>query len=792
MANSRRRLNIFRRCRLPLALLLFTALALFWNALPAQLFDAPLATVIYSRDGELLGARIAADDQWRFPPVAEVPEKYAAALVEFEDRRFYTHPGVDPLAVFRALEDNLSSGRIVSGASTLSMQVIRLARRNQPRTYGEKIREMFLALRLELSHSKAEILALHAAYAPFGGNVVGLEAAAWRYFGRSADQLSWAESCMLAVLPNSPALVHPGKNREILKQKRDRLLQRLHDSGVLSAVDLKLALLEPLPLAPQPMPQLAPHLRDSLSEGEPGRFRFATTIDARLQRQAIAVVERHARQLRLKGIRNCAALIIDNRSFDVLAYIGNSGTSGDDEIIPGHAVDIVRRPRSTGSILKPLLFALMLQGGDILPTTLVPDVPTHYDGYAPLNYDQSYRGAVPAREALARSLNVPAVRMLHSYGLERFYAALKNMGLSTLFRTADGYGLTLILGGAEATLWDMAGAYANLAAGARDQLQAAEDHYRALKLLSAQDSITNVPRDYGPAAAWLTLDALVEVGRPGNDSYWRNFSSARKIAWKTGTSYGLRDGWALGNTAAYTVAVWTGNADGEGVPELTGINAAAPLMLDLFDLLPDADWFTPPYSALKQVDICSDDGYLANESCASQSQWVPKESHFEQISPYHRSVHLDPGGSWQVHSRCEEIDRIVTRDWFVLPPGQETFYRRHHPEYRTLPPFRSDCRQLAGSNDPDGPLGLLYPPAGARLYIPTDLDGQPTRIVFEAVHREPDTTLFWHLDDRFLGTTRTFHQQSLFIEPGRHTVTIVDEAGNSLKRRFEILAREGS
>lgn len=775
-----------RRCTL-LLLLLIAGIA-FWQCLPQPLFSDPVSTAVYSRDGVLLGARIAADEQWRFPLNQTVPRKYAQALVEFEDRRFFSHPGVDLISLGRAFYDNLRQGRIVSGASTLSMQVVRLSRKNQGRTYLEKAKEIILALRLELAYEKAEVLALYAGYAPFGGNVVGLEAAAWRYFGRNAEQLSWAESCMLAVLPNSPSLIHPGKNRKLLREKRDRLLQRLYAKGELGELDLRLALLEPLPEKPIPMPQVAPHLRDSLHSQLPGKHLFRTTLISQKQKNATETVRRHSGQLALKGIHNAAALIVDNRTFEVVAYVGNSLRHGAEEL--GYSIDIIRRPRSSGSILKPLLFASMLQAGEILPTTLVPDVPTHFNGYSPLNYDHSYRGAVPAREALARSLNVPAVRMLQKHGLERFYASLKNMGMTTLFRQAEEYGLTLILGGAEATLWDLTGIYTNMAAIARAGQGLPVDRYRQLKLFASQSTTTDRQVDYGPGAAWLTLEALLEVSRPGNDNYWRNFSSSQKIAWKTGTSYGLRDGWAIGNSSSYTVAVWVGNASGEGVPDLTGVGTAAPIMFDLFNGLESDEWFDQPYAYMKQVDACIDDGFLGNVSCETEKIWVPKESHFEQLTPYHRRVHLDSSENWQVHSGCESVANISSSNWFVLPAAQEAFYRQHHPEYRTLPSFRKDCRNLSGTKGENSPIGLLYPHHGARIFIPTDLDGEPTQVVLDAVHREQDVVLFWHLDDHFLGETTTFHQQTVYIEPGHHIITLVDEAGNQLQRKFEVLSRE--
>jgi penicillin-binding protein 1C len=759
-------------------------LTVFWFSLPEPLFDVGYSSLLQTRDGVLLGARISEDEQWRFPLSGRVPDKFSHCLVAFEDKRFYRHPGVDPLALARAVGLNLKHGRVVSGASTLSMQVIRLARGNPDRTYFEKLIEMALALRLELRYSKAEILSLYAAHAPFGGNVVGLEAAAWRYFGRAPSALSWAESCMLAVLPNNPALIHPGRNRRYLQEKRDRLLVRLHASGTLSALEHELALHEPLPQRPSAMPRLAPHLLETMVQRYGNSRRYVTTLDVGLQQRTASIVRRHGKRLQSRHIDNVAGLVIDNRSFEVVAYVGNAAGTLSEE--SGHAIDLIHRPRSSGSILKPFLFAAMLDAGEITPSMLVADLPTQYGGYIPENYDKTYRGAVPAREALSRSLNIPAVRMLRRHGIPRFYDTLLNLGVTTLFRPPDEYGLSLILGGAETTLWEMGVAYANLAALAR----ADSDVFRQPAWLVQQDGGEQMQQGrkavISPGAAWLTLKALLEVNRPGTDGFWKNFSSTRRIAWKTGTSYGLRDAWAIGSNDGYTVAVWAGNASGEGVPELTGTSAAAPLLFDIFGVL-EGEWFEPPRWRMKQVETCKNDGYLAVNGCASERQWLPDNSHFEQVSPHHVQVHLDRSGGWRVHSGCESVADMRHRSWFVLPPGQAHYFRKRYPQYQPLPPFRPDCgKQLSEGRLP---MALLYPAENTRLYVPVDLDGKPSRVVFEAVHRDPESQLFWHLDDRFLGTTRTFHQQALLPGRGRHTLTLVDEQGNRLSRRFEVLGQ---
>jgi penicillin-binding protein 1C len=773
-----------RRIAGVLAVLCLSGGLAFWAMLPARLFDAPLSYVLEARDGTLLGARIASDGQWRFPAREHVPDKFRRALLVFEDKRFERHVGVDPLAIARAVKLNWQQGRVVSGGSTITMQLARLSRASTgaraQRSWRAKALEALLALRLETAYDKDRILGLYAAHAPFGGNVVGLEAAAWRYFGRDASSLSWAESATLAVLPNNPALVHLKRNRERLRARRDFVLRRLREAGDLSALDLELALTEPLAAEPHELPDLAPHLLDTLRARYPGRYRLATTLDARLQAQATHQVREHAAQLARQQVHNAAALIVDNQTFEVLAYVGNGAG---DEPARGFAVDIVRRPRSTGSILKPMLFAAMLEEGSLTPRMLLPDVPTHYEGFTPENFDRQYRGAVRADEALAHSLNIPAVRMLKDYGVARFAGVLRDAGMSTLTRPADDYGLTLILGGAEGSLLDITALYAGLTDLARTRAQDAPRGFRTPTLLRGEEAKVRGPVAIGTGAAWLTLDALLEVPRPGEEGHWKNFATSRAIAWKTGTSWGLRDGWAVGTTSRHTVGVWVGNASGEGRPGLTGSSMAAPLMFALFNGLPASRWLDPPTHALKQLEVCANDGYLAAENCATERLWMPVNSRFVALSPHNLRVHLDAGGTRRVDGDCESPGRMRQTTWFVLPPTQEFYYRRAHAEYRPLPPPRTDCQGGSAQG-----LALVYPDSNARVLIPRELDGKRGRTVFEAVSRRENATLFWHLDGRYLGETHTFHQQSLDMDPGEHILTVVDDEGERVARRFLVLA----
>ena len=703
-----------RAKRIPfiVAAALFTAWLL---CLPRDLFrGVSYSTVVESARGELLGARIAADEQWRFPPGDTVPERFATALVQFEDRHFWWHPGVDPGALVRATVDNLRNGHVVSGGSTITMQVIRLSRQKD-RNLWQKMIEAVQATRLEFRCNKKEILALYAAHAPFGGNVVGLEAAAWRYFGRPAGDLSWAEAATLAVLPNAPSSLHLGKNRDELLQKRNRLLHRLLEHGDISADTYEAALEEPLPDAPLPLPKWAPHF----VEGCPRGVRTRSTLNLSLQKAVEAAVDRRSDDLAREGIADMAAVVIDNLSGQVVAYVGNASPSRQR---PGVQVDIAASPRSTGSILKPFLYAAALQEGTILPRTLLPDIPVNLGGFAPQNFDKNYYGAVPAHEALARSLNVPSVFLLRQYGVPKFHALLRSAGLSTLTQAPDHYGLSLILGGAEARLDEITAAYSRF-------------------------FVANAPHSI---SVWYTLEALKEVNRP-DELDWRLIRSVRKAAWKTGTSYGFRDAWAVGMTPAYTIGVWTGNADGHGVPGLTGARTAGPVLFDILNLLPySEEWFSEPDRSIITA-VCQDSGMLASPDCPKTEMLIPAAGLDSEPCPYHKTGE------------------------FVLPPAMEWYYKPHHPEYTGATKVQNDQA-----------IQFIYPQAGAVLSVPRQLSGEKEGIVFRAAHHRTDATLWWHLDNTYVGETSFRHEFRLAPAPGKHTLTVVDGEGNTAFVRFTI------
>lgn len=779
------------KCRWKYLRVLFLAASIgYYFCLPEVLFDVPYSTILEDRNGNLLSAAIATDGQWRFPEAEVVPDKFRTALLAFEDKRFGYHPGVDPAAMGRAFFRNFQAGRVVSGGSTISMQVIRLSRKRSSRTVWEKIIEMVLATRLELRYSKDEILKLYATHAPFGGNVVGLEAACWRYFGRDPGQLSWGEAALLAVLPNAPALIHPGRNRDELNRKRNGLLGRLYEQGHIDTLTATLARQEPIPENPAVLPRHARHLLTRVMKEERNMQRVRSTVDLSLQQHVERILDEHHQRLKGNQIFNAAALVLSVESGEVLTYTGNVGEVGEGH---GAAVDVITSPRSTGSILKPFLYAAMLDEGRILSGTLLPDVPTIVAGYSPQNFSNQYDGAVRADMALIRSLNVPAVHLLMDYRYEKFHALLKSMGMSTLTRPAEHYGLSIILGGAEGTLWDISGMYASMARTLNHYFQwpgknkyHRDDYFAPTYVLQQREA-----QSFPEANSWLsafsiykTFDVLKELYRPGEESGWRYFSSAAKIAWKTGTSFGFRDGWAIGVTPGYVVGVWVGNADGEGRPGLTGTDAAAPVMFEIFSHLKKGGWFERPSTEMSRITVCSKSGMRNGEFCVeTDTVWVGKKGLETQRCTYHRRIHLSADERFRVDADCYALTDMKAVNWFVLPPVQEYYFKARNISYHSLPPYKPGCQSPA-----TGRMDLIYPRNDTRIYIPRELDGHAGEAIFRLAHQEKDASVFWHLDGRFVGITRGTHQLALHPGYGRHILTLVDHQGAVLQRNFEVLS----
>ncbi|MFK8059660.1 MAG: penicillin-binding protein 1C [Polaribacter sp.] len=753
--------------------------------LPKELFTKPTSTVITSNNNELLGALITKDGQWRFPHNDSVPQKFKTCLIQFEDEHFYKHPGFNPVSIFKALKKNIKAGKVKGGGSTITQQVIRLSRDNRDRTYFEKLKELVLATRLEFRFSKEKIITFWSSNAPFGGNIVGLDAASWRYFNRKSTDLSWAESATLAVLPNAPNLIYPGKNQHKLLAKRNRLLKKLLVKKVIDSLTYELSVLEELPQKAYRIPQIAPHLLQKINKEKKGEF-VKTTVDKKLQNQANTIVKNHYNQLSQNGIYNISVLVLDVKTRQVLSYVGNAPTDKKHQ----KDVDIIDKPRSTGSILKPFLYAAMLDAGDLLPNTLVADVPTNFGSYKPENFDKKYAGAISAKLALSKSLNVPTVRMLQSFGLDKFHHYLQKLQLKDLKKNANHYGLTLALGGAESNLWDLCKSYASLASTVNHYTENSSRYfknefseptfYADEKIdFGAKSSEKNI---FDAASIYLTFESLKDVNRPNSEENWEFFDSSKQIAWKTGTSFGFRDAWAIGTTKDFVVGVWVGNADGEGRPGLVGVQTAAPILFDIFDKLPNSEWFEKPFDEMTEIEICAKSGYRATVICEDKKlEFVQNSGLKTAPCPYHILVNVDASENYQVNTSCESLENIKQKSWFVLTPLMEYYYKDKNPFYKSLPKFRNDC---LGENK--NSMKFIYPSEKSTVFLPKDFDGKKNEIILKVAHSNSEAILYWYVNNMFLGTTKEINEFAVDLKTGDYKISVTDSFGNEINQHIKI------
>jgi len=781
-------LFVIKKYKIRLSILLFVSV-LYWAWLPSQLFQHPCSTVLIDTDNKLLAAQIASDGQWRFPESDSVPVKFKYCITTFEDEYFYYHPGFNPVSILKSFKRNVTAGKVKSGGSTITMQVARMMRNKKSRGYWQKIVEVMLAIRIELSYKKSSILNIYASNAPFGSNVVGLQAASWRYFGRSPEQLSWAESALLAVLPNAPSLIYPGKNHDKLINKRNRLLKKLRDKNIIDESTYQLSLTEELPGKPYPIPQIAPHLLTrAIQEHGAGKI-FISTLNRNIQETANQLLDKHIQNISANQINNACLIISETSTGKVLAYVGNSYSEKNEH---QNYVDIINSPRSTGSILKPFLYAFMLNEGKILPNSLLEDVPIQIGSYGPKNFNLTYDGLVPANQAIARSLNVPAVKMLMDYGPAKFQYRLKQLGFKTFNKPTQHYGLSLILGGGEATLWDISSAYASMGRALKNysnsrQKYAAGSYHPHVYLKSevSEKVVLSEKTDLLNASSiWFTFNAMTELLRPQDYVGWMQFTNKNRIAWKTGTSFGFRDAWAVGLNEKYTVAVWVGNASGEGRPELTGTAMAAPLMFSVFNMLSKKSWFSKPTSNMVTLKVCKQSGFRASEICPdTETRLCQLTGAKSPICHFHQLINLDETQTYRVNSNCYSVSKMKQIPWFIVTPMQEYFFRQHSLFYKPLPDYLAECYSEQNFHQ----LEIVYPRQDFKIYVPIDETGNRSRCVFKAAHKNTEAVLFWYLDGEYIGNTKKFHQLSSLPVKGKHDLSITDNFGETVKCAFEII-----
>lgn len=769
-----------------------------WLALPVgSLFPGDYSTLVFDSRGRLLRATLSGDQQFRFPPDGRaLPHKYVTALVANEDRRFFRHPGVDPLAVAKAAYTNIKAGRRIRGGSTITMQVARLSD-PKARSYRNKLRECLVALKLSCHFSKEEILSIYARNAPMGGNVVGIEAAAHLYFGKPADELTWAEASLIAVLPNDPSMINLERDRPRLRAKRDHLLGRLREAGIIDSFTCRMACAEPLPGRSPHLPFEAPHFTTMVLGRTRDSYRITTTLDGDIQHRVTDAVRLHADVLSNQGIENLAVLVAETASGEIRAYVGSHDFYDDEH---GGQVDGVTAYRSTGSLLKPFLVAKALERGPFTIATKIQDVPTYYGTFAPQNASRDFSGLVGIDRILIESLNVPSVRLLNAYGLRDFYDFLVEAGLHGLFRSPMRYGLPLVIGGAEASLHELVRLYRALGnLGEPGALRAVEHVTGAPGRRNEHPGSAGVnamigdsgmhargARLFSEGAAWLVLDVLRRLSRPGVEFYWDCFNDQVPVAWKTGTSYGQKDGWAIGVNRQWTIGVWTGNFTGEGNAALGGSRSAAPLLFTLFNMLTLRDrpiWFDEPHHALKEVACCVESGYPAGPYCPETiTVKCPRRQRRPGTCPYHRRYLVDAETGGSVCSLCWDGIRTRWDTLFIAPPAVREILAGSGRHVDAVPHHAAHC-PAAGD---ERRIELVYPVEGVKIFVPRDFDGEHERIVFSAKHQRPPEHLFWYLNGSLIGETVEHHELPIELESGSYRLTVQDEEG--FKRTVEFNA----
>jgi penicillin-binding protein 1C len=752
--------------------------------LPARLSERP-STLVRFADDSVAHVFLAPDERWRIRADLErIDPRYVEALLAFEDARFFMHPGVDPLAILRAIGSNLRAGRVVSGASTITMQLVRLVE-PRPRHLGSKITEALRALQLELRLSKAEILAHYLTFTPYGGNLEGIEAASWAYFGHSAEALAPDEIVVLLAVPQRPrqraASPH---NAARLEQARDEIAARLvgaealHPGDDESPADLLSRIASsPPPATLRPMPREMPHLARWLADRSPELDEIPTTIDRGQQRLAERILHGARTELRDRGIHNGAAVVVDHRDGRVRAVVGNLDFWDHRH---GGQIPAFSIPRSPGSALKPFLFALAIDRGIALPEHLVPDIPSAWGGWRPENADGEFHGLVSLGGALSTSLNVPFIRLLGEVGVEPFLALLAAGGAAGLDADPARLGLSAAIGGAEVSPLEVAALYTTLARGGSAL---------PLRLLRTDQPDAPEPRQVlSPGATWLTRRVLARRDRPDFPARRELSGAPAQIHWKTGTSWGRRDAWAAGSGPTHTAVVWLGNVDATPSADLVGADTAAPLLFDLLEALHPG---RPPHSTgppadLVPVESCAWSGYLPSPACPTRREILALRTQVPtKTCPYHVAVDVDLERGLALNPSCRGNRPWQTSFFLQLPTTVARFLSERHRSLPAPPNLAPECLAAGGGRPPT----ILTPPSGQVIVLVRGLPDDRQEVPLEAESPRPGGRLSWWIDGRWLGTVVPPERLWWTPEPGEHELTVIDESGAATRRRVQVVRR---
>jgi penicillin-binding protein 1C len=755
---------------------LIVAAAVWTVPLPSRLLTPPSMVVEYA-DGSVAHVFLAADDRYRMAAELDrVDPAYVEALLRFEDKRFRRHAGVDPIAVARATVLNLQQRRVVSGASTLTMQLVRLLE-PRPRTLGSKAVEALRAVQLELRLSKQEILAAYLTFTPYGGNLEGIEAASWAYFGHGPRELSADEIAVLLAVPQNPARRAPtAATRGELRQARNRIALLLANHAVAPFTDPALSEILAsvrVPAEVRPMPREAAHAATWLRARMPETTRVATTLDRGLQRMAETRLREAHRGARLLGVHNGSAVVVDHQTGAILALVGNPDFWDDEHGGQIAGFDVARSP---GSALKPFLFALAVDRGLILPGTLVEDVPSRWGGYAPSNANDRFSGLVRLDEALSASLNIPFVGLLQELQVPVFLGALRACEVTSLHRDDDRYGLSAAIGGVEITPLELAGLYAMLARDGRTsalRVVAGEEPGRGGRILS-------------PGASYLTRRVLRRRDRPDYPSRRRYQRVPRSIHWKTGTSFGHLDAWAAGSDSEHTAVVWFGNFDRTPASDLVGADLAGPVLFDLLEGAADRSRTpmaeVPPHD-LMRVRVCAHSGMLPSAACPSTVETLALRQRIPvRRCSFHVAVDVDLDSGLALDPSCRQGRRWESRSFLVYPAAVRRFLGDRAWLERPVPSPAPECRPASGSRPPR----IVSPAHGQVVMLPPGLDPALQEVPLVADSAVIGGTVSWFVNGEFLGRAAPCEAMWWVPKPGSHELLVMDASGLSARRTITV------
>ena len=720
------------------------------------------STIIEAEDGTVLSSFLTNDDKWRmYTKLEEITPTVQKAFIQKEDRWFYWHFGVNPFSIARALFNNISHHRRTSGASTITMQVARMLAPKE-RTVSSKIKEIFCALQLEWNYSKKEILQLYLNLVPYSGNVEGVKSAAYLYFGKSPAQLSLAEVTTLAIIPNRPTSLVLGKKNEYIKSERNRWLKIFKQSNSFSEEEIEDALDEPLLAYRRTPPMYAPHFSSRIKRKHPFLPIIATHINFNMQLEVEEIVRNYAKVLTFKNINNAAVFIIDNKTHNVVTYIGSPDFYS---IATQGQVDGVNALRSPGSTLKPLIYGIAFDKGIYTPRSVITDVPVNFDGYSPENYDEQFHGQVALADALAQSLNIPAVKILNDIGTKTAIETLDKLNFKTIQKDKNKLGLSLALGGCGVTLEELTGMYA---------IFANNGVYYTPNFIKENTTQNHTPI-LSPQANYTVAQILTQLRRSDLPNNAESVINIPKIAWKTGTSYGRRDAWSIGFNNNYTVGVWCGNFDGKGVPELNGADIATPLLLQIFNTInknTDKDWFKRPKDIQFRY-VCAETGDIPNEYCTNKilAMYIPGKSSNKKCT-HLKKIWVNADSTLSYCASCLPNSGYIEKLYPNYAPELISYFEQSRLPYIKIPPHNPTCNKISENQNPK----ITKPNDGLTYYINKK---EKQELMLTAQAANDVVNISWYVNNTFIQTVNK--NSPVFIAPtlGKIKISCADDKGRN-------------